>query len=101
MTEITGAQESAKQFLTENQGLVRFLVAQLVKKQSLTGEEFDALVKLEKGQPLSIAESEVIKANFRKLNEVRSTHEETAVRRAGSSGKAMLCKDVFKESASD
>lgn len=43
--EITEAQEKARQFLNDNQGLVRFLTAQLVKKQSLTGEEFVVLTK--------------------------------------------------------
>ncbi len=77
--EITEAQEKARQFLNDNQGLVRFLTAQLVKKQSLTGEEFEVLNKYFQGQSLSLNESEILKSRFGKdvemSSKVRSNHQ--------------------------
>lgn len=99
MQEITEAQEKAKTFLNDNQGLVRFLTAQLVKKQSLTGEEFDVLAKYYKGQKLSAIEAEVMKTRFKKEAEmsskVRSNHDIRDRQIKMRTGGALRCSEIF------
>ncbi len=99
--EITEAQEKAKQFLNDNQGLVRFLTAQLVKKQSLTGAEFIVLNKYYKGASLSPLEIEIMKSRFNKDTEISSkirTNHDIRDRevKMQKSGMHVRCEALFR-----
>jgi ATP-dependent Clp protease ATP-binding subunit ClpC len=95
--EITEAQESARQYLTDHQGLVRFLTAQLVKKQSLTGEDFETLIKYYKGNKLSSIEQELLKDRFNKSNWSANTQVPSdKVSLEKINPEQMQCKVIFK-----
>ena len=101
MSEIMEAQEKAKQFLNDNQGLVRFLTAQLVKRQSLTGEEFETLLKYYKGQKLSPTELEIMKTRFNKKDDkmsiqVKRNHDVRDRDSKMSTGGANRCERFYR-----
>ena len=95
--EINKAQESSKEFLIKNQGLVRFLVAQLVKNQSLNGDEYQALNKYFHEQSLTTAETELLSQKFRKKSTINSALKMNSILRQ-ENGKAQIkirCEGLF------
>ncbi len=66
--EIKEASITAREYLKHHHHLMRFLVAQLMKKQSLSGDEFRALVKFYNQEILSLAEQQIIDTKFANAN---------------------------------
>ena len=69
--EIQAALEKARQQLSQDIGLVRFLVSQLLKKMSLSGDEFRVLVKYFNAERLSSAEAHLLESSFKRIDSSR------------------------------
>ncbi len=103
IAEITEAQEKARALLNDNQGLVRFLTARLAKNQSLTGFEFETLVKYYKGHKLSSTEIELLNSRFKKegtmSQQVRTNHERRAQQSKMRIDGSIRCSQILSEGA--